>query len=82
MTPSEWDSQQIPQGATRHALSISMGKRVFYNDTSFWNGFAWVETSDAMTRSSPLSEKPFLKTSATKGSYILAAPTPIHSRFD
>ena len=82
MTPSEWDSQQIPQGATRHTLSISMGKRVFYNDTSFWNGFSWVETSDAMTRSSPLSEKPFLKTSAIRASYILAGPTPIHSRFD
>ena len=82
MTPQEWDSQQIPQGATRHALSISMGKRVFYNDTSFWNGFSWVETSDAMTRSSPLSEKPFLKTSAIRASYILAGPTPIHSRFD
>ena len=82
MTPSEWDSQQIPQGATRHALSISMGKRVFYNDTSFWNGFSWVETSDAMTRSSPLSEKPFLKTSAIRASYILAGPAPINSRFD
>ena len=82
MTPQEWDMQEVPQGATRHALSISMGKRVFYNDTSFWNGFAWVETSDAMTRSSPLSEKPFLKTSAIRASYILAGPTPIHSRFD
>ncbi len=72
MTPQEWDMQEVPQGATRHALSISMGKRVFYNNTSFWNGFSWVETSDAMTRSSPLSEKPFLKTSAIRKSYILA----------
>ena len=82
MTPSEWDSQQIPQGATRHALSIYMGKRVFYNDTSFWNGFAWVEISDAITCSSPLSEKPFLKTSAIRASCIMTAPIPIHSRFD
>ena len=82
MTPQEWDMQEVPQGATRHALSLTTGGRVFYNDTSFWNGFSWVEISDAMTCSSPLSEKPFLKTSAIKASYSMAAPTPIHSRFD
>lgn len=82
MTPQEWDNQQVPHGATRHALSLSMGKRVFYTDTSFWNGFAWAEISDAMTCSSPLNEKPFLKTSAIKKYSGIAAPTPIYSRFD
>ena len=76
MTPKE-----VPVGATRHALSVSKGCRVFYTDTHSWNGSSWRYVGDTTSYSSPLSDEPFLKT--TRDRHIgTVVDVPIHSRFD
>lgn len=81
MTPAEMDLQVPPHGATRHAMSIRLGQRVFYTDTHAWNGFRWFEVGDTTPYSSPLDEPAFLPVYKS-GYYMGRTNLPIGSKND
>ena len=88
MTPQEMNNQQVPQGATRHAMSVSLGMIKFYRDDvtphQEWNGMCWTDlglNGNCHPYTTPLSDKPYLHVPKTS-QYYASRSFEIGSKFD
>ena len=72
--------EQVPPGATRHAFSIKLMRRVFFTDTARWNGIVWQEVGCTHGYSTPLDEEPYFKKTPYLNHYISAIGGDIYSK--
>lgn len=70
MTPTEMDAQIPPENTTRHAISVSLGQRLFYRDDvtphQEWSGLTWSDlgsNGNCHPYTSLLSEAPYMHVS-------------------